>query len=374
MKNLLVGNGFNIQFDRKHYTNSEIIYRILKNCEAENFPKDVIIDEPYLIKCYIGLLYKEVQAIINGDYDKYTTCTAERKSLEVFKKRYLSCENLIIMDIGFEDYYLIHDMLCHKQKIYNPEQFNIREALKLSYLHAIYNGGKVNELYISYPTGLIEYLKEFHDIYTTNYDLNIDSVVDIEVTHLHGQFNKLAEVYNPDSFRNQLIDRPIDNININDNYMYLYSNALSTHCGEYKEHQIRQASLANEATEKIANLYKESSEIKREIDKWTFDDNKLVANLGSAIKLKVANPSLKYEEYYSFDKFSNIQGCLEIIGLSPWNDTHIFETLDNSNLEKCTYYYHSEDQIDAVRSNLKNMDKEGKLTFVQDEEFWSKVS
>lgn len=374
IRNLLVGNGINIHFDNKSYTNGDIVYRILKNCESEDFPKDVIIDEPYMLKCYIGILYKEVQSIKNGDYDKYTTCTAERTSLELFKIRYSKCENLKIMDIGFEDYYLIHDLLCHKRKIYNPEQFNIRELLKVSYLHAIYNDGKVNELFKKYPDRLVEHLKQYEGIFTTNYDLNLDNIVDIEVAHLHGQFNRMAEVYNPDSFRNQLPDRPIDDMEINDNYWYLYSNALSTHCGEYKELQIKQAHLANEAIEKIANKYKETPETKNEIDNWMIDDNKLVANLGSAIKLKAANPDLRFEEYYPFDKLKRIQGRLEIIGLSPWNDAHIFETIDNSGLNECIYYYHSEEQVDVVRKNLKNMEKEGKLSFVHDEEFWSKVS
>lgn len=33
MKNILVGNGINIEFDNKNYTTESIVLRILKNCD-----------------------------------------------------------------------------------------------------------------------------------------------------------------------------------------------------------------------------------------------------------------------------------------------------------------------------------------------------
>jgi len=38
MKNLLVGNGINIQFDNQSYTTTEIVLRLLKNCDRDDFP------------------------------------------------------------------------------------------------------------------------------------------------------------------------------------------------------------------------------------------------------------------------------------------------------------------------------------------------
>lgn len=38
MQNLLVGNGINIQFDNKNYTNSNIILRLLSNLDKSDFP------------------------------------------------------------------------------------------------------------------------------------------------------------------------------------------------------------------------------------------------------------------------------------------------------------------------------------------------
>ena len=36
--NLLAGNGINIQFDRHSYTTQQIVLRILKNCDRDDFP------------------------------------------------------------------------------------------------------------------------------------------------------------------------------------------------------------------------------------------------------------------------------------------------------------------------------------------------
>ena len=104
-------------------------------------------------------------------------------------------------DIGFEDYYLLHDLCCHKTGTGNPDQFYVREALRIAYLFAIYNDGKLNELYRLYPRKFVDYLKDFDTIFTTNYDSNVDSVVEKTVYHIHGQFDKLASVYDRTSFQ-----------------------------------------------------------------------------------------------------------------------------------------------------------------------------
>lgn len=97
---------------------------------------------------------------------------------------------LRITDIGFEDYYLIHDLVCHKMKVYNPEQFYIRESMKVAYLYSIYNDGKINQLYKNYPRLFIEFLIKFDNIFTTNYDSNIELATGKEIFHIHGQFDK----------------------------------------------------------------------------------------------------------------------------------------------------------------------------------------
>ena len=148
MKHLLVGNGINIQFDPHNYTSQQIVLRILKNCDNDDFPSHIIVNAPYLLKNYLGQLFLEARNIIKGDFDIYANCNAERASLASFKERYSTRVDLLrIPDIGFEDYYLIHDLVCHKTKTTNPEQFYVREALRVAYLFSIYNDGKINCLH-----------------------------------------------------------------------------------------------------------------------------------------------------------------------------------------------------------------------------------
>lgn len=371
MNNLLVGNGINIQFNKKDYTTQQLVLRILKNCDREDFPSHIIVNFPYLLKNYIGQLFLEARDILEDKYDSYTNCFAEVESLKSFKKRYKDKINILrITDIGFEDYYLIHDLVCHKTNTQNPKQYYIREAMRIAYLYAIYNDGKINTLYQEYPRKFIDYLIGFDNIFTTNYDLNVELATQKQIYHIHGQFDKKSDVYFLNSFRNQLPDAPIKEIEIDENYFYLYSNALTTHSGAYKELQIKQISQANSVVEKMAMAYNNDPKIKQEVDSWTIEANKLTANMGYAIQLKAANPSLTFSDNYHFDIFKNITGTLQILGLSPWNDFHIFESVNASDIDKCVYYYFDESECDKIKELLPELNVQGKLEFLSVKAFW----
>ena len=374
MRNLLVGNGINIQFDKISYSTKEIVLRILKNCDREDFPSHIIVNEPYLIKNYIGRLFLEARMVLQGYYDEFTNCSAEVSSLAAFKEQYSKrLSTLKMTDIGFEDYYLIHDLVCHKFNIKNPEQYHCREGMRTAYLWSIYNDGKVDNLYHQYSEKFIDYLKGFDSVFTTNYDSNIDCAIGKEIYHIHGWFKQRAAVYDYDSFRNQLPDAPIKDVSVDENYYYLYSNALTTHCGAYKEFQLKQYSYANEAITKLASAYTSNITVRNDVDSWITEDNKITANMGYAVKLKVANPSLEFRDDYHFDRLTNIEGEIEILGLSPWNDFHIFEAIDKADLRKCTYYYFSQEQCDKISELLPTLASKKLIDFVPVADFWREM-
>lgn len=371
MRNLLVGNGINIQYDNVNYTNKNIVLRILTDFDSENYPCDYIVDNPILLKSHIGKLFLFVREILDGEFDSFTSCTAEKKALEDFKQRYKDTKkSLRITDIGFEDYYLVHDLVCHKYGIVNPEQYTVRESMKMAYFHSIYNDGKLNLIHKSYSSNFKKYISEFDNIFTTNYDSNIESATGKNVYHIHGQFDRLSESYNPKSLRNQLGDNQLEGIPNDDNYIYLHSTALSTYCGDYKQYQIKQNYLANSAIEKMANGYLTDESLRNDIDSWQSKNNMLLKNLASTIKVKTINPELKFQEDYSIDEFRNIKGTLDILGLSPYNDYHLFEIIDNSNIDECIYFYFDESDCDRIESLLINLKSENKLHFKQVKDFW----
>lgn len=87
MKNLLVGNGINCQFDPSSYTAKQIVLRILKNCNRPDFPSEIIVDYPVLLKDHLGLLFLEARRVLVGEYDSFTISTAEEESLNAFKEK-----------------------------------------------------------------------------------------------------------------------------------------------------------------------------------------------------------------------------------------------------------------------------------------------
>lgn len=373
LKNLLVGNGINCQFDHTSYTSSQIVLRILKNCARLDFPSDIIVDSPLLLKDYLGTLFLNARKVIAGHYDVFALSPAEKESLYAFKDQYSArIVHLKMTDICFEDYYLLHDLTCHSIQIGNPDQYTVREAMRVAYLYAIYNDGKINELYRKYPSHVIDFLQHHDYIFTTNYDLNLEKATGKSVNHLHGQFDRLSDVYNEESLRNHLPDCPIKGYNINPRYLYLYSNAITTHSGSYKEFYITQTTTANATIQKMANAYSTDPKIKEQVDTWLTCSNTLVNNLGHAIVIKALNPELCFTEQYDFVSFERMSGELDILGLSPWNDFHIFRAINNSSIHNCTFYYYDKNDCEKVAELLPLLSTEGRLIFKSADEIWEK--
>lgn len=355
MKNLLVGNGINIQFGGYENTNESIIVRGIKSLEKEDFPKHIILENTKDLVKLIGYLFIEFKYMLNDDYNSFTLSNEEQRCLDDMRERYKDRKNLILSDIGFEDYYLVYDLFCNKNNIVNHEKFYIREAIKTFFIYSIFNGGKVNEIYKKYPEKLKEFFEPFNNIFTTNYDENLARFTGKNIYYLHGAFNIMDYRYKKDSFRNMLSNKAIDDFNIDNKYYYLYSNVLTTYSGYSKSFSMNQAHQGNEFIKKMTDGYKSNPAIKEDIDSWKFTDNKILRNMYDSIILKVDNEELQFEQQYPVNEFRSIEGELKTVGLSPNNDTHIFETINsNSNLEKVTYYYYDKSECEVVKKLLNN--------------------
>ena len=165
MNNIIIGNGINIQFGGLEYTNENIIKRALLNLKTNNFSKEVYTKE---IKTWINILYSAIPDFLNGNYDQLAVLNDEKKELENFKKRYSTSSK--ISDIGFEDYFLLNELHCRKNNIKNPERYDFQEFLRRVFLDSIYNGGKINEIHKKFPKAVVEYIKSFDNVFTTNFD------------------------------------------------------------------------------------------------------------------------------------------------------------------------------------------------------------
>lgn len=375
MKNLLVGNGINIRFSGKDYTSQQIVLRVLKNCDRKDFPADIIVDQPYLLKNYMGDLFFMARDISAGKHDALAVLTEEKAFLSEFKEKYDEAffKKARITDICFEDYFFVHDMACRMTKTMNPDHATIYEVLRIAYVYAIYNDGKINQLYQLYPDGFITFLREHQKIFTTNYDLNLESALSVDIIHLHGQFDKYKDVYDIDSLRNKLPDAPAKTTKIDPKHSYLYCNAITTYNGKYKQTMVNLNSVAMDGIRKLAKGYETNADIRADIDSYILSDDMMIRNIGFATREMAAHPEYSFTDNYHWNDFEAMAGDLDILGLSPWNDYHIFAAIDTAKLDSCQYYYFREDEMEQVRRILPELQKAGKLTFCDVKEFWASM-
>lgn len=354
MNHILIGNGLIIQYGGSDYLNDKIIDRAYELLNANDFPGFAFPSE---IGDWIKLLFLTIPEIVNGDFDHYAVIGNEKNDLIAFKERYRNVKR--INQVGFEDYFFIHQLYCRKNKVNNPDRFYIQEHIKRFFIHSIYNSGQINQVRKNFPEGLKDYLMTFETIFTTNYDSNVEMFLGKDIFYLHGAFHYLDDPYDPKSLRNYLSDRPLDTAPNLTGYEYLFSNCISYSSGELKDSMGMQGKLANEALEKFRIAFEQNSELKSEIDKWKDADNSLVNKLYESIVLSSNDNSLKYTNNYFLSDFSEIKGNLTIIGLSPHNDSHIFKRLqENKDLEKIAYHFHDKRECEILKSKIqgKNID------------------
>ncbi|MCA9013715.1 MAG: hypothetical protein KDA77_00155 [Planctomycetaceae bacterium] len=364
MRNVLVGNGVIIQHGGTDYLNAAIIQRALDKIRSGNFPSHLY---PPVCADFVVALREEHAAALKGEYDNYVFTSYDRASLEDFKKRYNNHHSYSITEIGFEDYFLLFELVHNKQGVGNPDRFNSRGVFRRMFLDAVFNDGKIESVNEQFEPRFVEWLKQHDHIFTTNYDSNLDIATGLGVHHLHGSFKTLSEIYTPDSFRNQLEDDLLDGEIMDPKYPHLYSTCLVSYVGDLKSHSMTQSSLANSGMEKFVSAYQNDTEYRKRIDELD-ESIDLVRRLKEAIRLKAANPELRHAQQYPHDLLKEISGTLEIVGLSPNNDGHLFtQILENDQITKITFnYFGDQEARDAEQLFVS------KNLFIQDvREFWS---
>ncbi len=367
MRNVLIGNGVIIQHGGTEYFNANIIQRALDNIRAGNFPSHL-----YPKECadFVFALAREHAAVLNGDYDKYVFTTYDRASLNDFKLRYDSTYKYSATEILFEDYFLIFELIHNKLGINNSERFNSRGVLRRMFLDSVFNQGKIEFVHRQFSIGFIKWLKNHDHIFTTNYDSNLDIATGLTVSHLHGSFNTLSEAYDSNSFRNQLEDDLLDGEEVDPDYPHLYSTCLVSYVGDLKSFSMTQSSLANSGMEKFVMGYKNDPDLRKQIDNWD-ESNVLVKRLKEAIPLKAERPELGHSEQYPHEMLKKISGTLEIVGLSPNNDGHLFkQILENNKISQIVFnYFGDQEAADAERLFSSKV-----LLTCDVRDFWTRVN
>lgn len=278
MKSILIGNGLNIQFGGMAYTSNFIMKRIKYRAKLGAYTH--LFNQSLKSEDILGILNGFVNIsneIIDDEYDKYINDVDTQDALIDFKRRYTKISTPY--DIMLEDWFFLLHMFFLKNSDISNNIVASKHGFEMLILDAIYNSGKIQSIYQSMNKKVKRYFLSFDNIFTLNYDNNIEKLTGKPVYHLHGDFSVI---------QNGIKDME-----------HCFCNALLNYSGK--------------------------------------------------LKLKEAenNP------IYGFNEFNNIQDELYVVGMSPNNDSHIFECINkNSKLTKVNFYCHSDEEREYIDKNL----------------------
>lgn len=301
-KHVLIGNGININFGGNDYTNFKLIERLTKNLEQHDGRYDDIFASIISSKELLGIL-KGLNDIfnkmLNGSILSIRRASNEEEMLTLIdiSRRY-EMKMHSAVEIGMEDYFYALKWFNNGYSDCDEITKPAFQGLKQLFLDSIYNGGEIEKLYLRMKPFSRE-LAQFNNIFTVNYDTNLDKLTKKKVYHLHGSFTELDDTYRPTTIVGKLAKEKNPKLHVVDGKEYLFCNAIMGYSGQYKYEQMLK--------------YKE-------INNYLIDK------------------SLQVHEY-PIDKFQSIRGELHIIGMSPNNDGHIFSMINNNaNISKVVFY------------------------------------
>lgn len=337
MKSILIGNGINIQFGGKAYTSDFIIKRIKYNALLGKYNE--LFGEKVQGEDIVTILDGFVTVtnnILDGYYDQYTLNEGGLlESLNDFKGRYEKIRKF--NELMLEDWFFVLHMYILAENL-NNEKVELVQGFEQLFLDAIYNDGKIQEVHNNIPKKVKKFLKGYDNIFTLNYDNNVEKILGKEIYHLHGDFSILHSSQN-EEYVQGFINKSTKNTIVKEGMEHCYCNALLNYSGYKKLEQIK----------KNYRCIKDSETYKERYDKDLKFESELLATKESNpeiykfIMAKINHPKLKASTEYYFDELENIEGEIHIIGVSPNNDSHIFDTINqNKKIKKVYFYYHSD--------------------------------
>lgn len=345
-KSILIGNGININFGGKAYSNEFIMKRIIFNA-LENrydplFGGKIRGDE---IAAIFRDLAKWANEISEGKYDAFILDN-EKTTLADFKERY-TCKLEHYYEVGLEDWLFILYVFFLKNKDLLNDWPLVKQGFEQMMLDAIYNDGDIQKIYKSMGSSVKKWLLSYDNIFTLNYDNNIEELINNPIFHLHGDYGTLADGENPETVIGYINASKGQSVVV-PNFEHCYCNALFGYTGDYKY--------------EIAFAFEKGEVGLRALAKSGIPSEYFPAPIAEMLQVHQEHPELSFCSSYYFDKFRALTGELHIIGMSPNNDNHVFKLINESDLEKIVFYYYSKNEI----QNLLPIDHKIEFRSVQD--------
>lgn len=340
-RSVLLGNGINIQFGGKAYSNRYIMPRIIFNARCDKYDSlfDGAISGKEIEELFRRLL-PTANAVLKGKYDEVSTDESEvKEAIAEFKKQNIERSKFEhYYDIPLEDWFLLLRLFF----LDNSDLADMWNASKQGFewiiLDAIYNEGKLQDVYHKMNKSVKRFFKSFDSIFTLNYDNNMEHLTNKPVYHLHGDYSVLADSENPETVQG-FWNTQKRQIVMNPEYPQCYCNALLNFSGEQKYKEAQSKLQRIEILQNLRQLY--------ETNITAFEMRRAEIGMQSSKALQIidtyiAHPNLKIATDYHFSELENLSGELCIMGLSPQNDSHIFKCIEKSSVEKVIFYVYGE--------------------------------
>jgi len=371
MKSILFGNGINIELGGFDYTNSSIMKRLFENIKVKNYSAILFNNriENEDIELIIPTMQKELSRMINGEYDG-TFKGHNNEILNNIKKRYTTQTEYF--NIGLEDLLGIF----YLYKTANGEQVKaikkLNDGLCWMILDAIYNNGRIQNITANILPKYLSFLREkFSDydmVFSVNFDRTVEAVTQKKVQYLHGCFDILHEQYNPNTLIGHCWHLQGHQNPVNDGNRHMYCNALLGFTGINKQEHHERMETGSSALDKVIEMYEKGLDVEglKYIERLKSSPDQAKRASFYLINEKILHPELTYF-HYPFKKLEKIEGDLTIIGLSPYNDDHIWSLIfSNNDVKKIVYYYYD----DESRKTLIETYNDPRLAFSDVKEFW----
>lgn len=337
MKSVLLGNGINIQFGGKAYSNRFIMSRVIFNALSGKYDNlfGGTLSGDEIEQIFRGFL-PTANAVLNGKYDKIDTDEDEVKgAIAEFKAQNVERGKFEhYYDIPLEDWFLLMRLFFQD----NQDLIDMWKASKQGFewmiLDAIYNDGKLQEVYLKMQKPVKRFFKSFDSIFTLNYDNNIEKLTKKTVYHLHGDYSVLADSENPRTVQG-FLNAQKRQIVMNPEYPQCYCNALLNFSGHYKFEEAQNRLRSIETLKNLKQL-NETDISAFQLMRAGIGERK--PELVQIIDTYIAHPELDVATDYHFSELENLSGELHIIGLSPQNDSHIFACIERSHVDKVIFY------------------------------------
>lgn len=348
MKSVLLGNGINIQFGGKAYSSEFIMKRIKYKAIYGEYKRlfKGSLDKDDIINILDGFVLL-TNDILDNKYDSYVP-QKDFAALNDFKNRYKKINKP--HELMLEDWFFV----LHMFFLINPDLTNDIDAAKQGFsqliLDSIYNYSEIQKLYVRMPSKVKKFFKNFDNIFTLNYDNNLERLTKRPVYHLHGDFSVLADSENINSVIGFIRQKESKRVVIK-GLEHCYCNALLDYSGKLK---LEKAKRNHDIIIKTNELLEQQNN-KDEFEKNLLKIKEVNFEEYKRITTKIENPNLKMASEYYFNEFEDIKDELYIIGMSPNNDGHIFNIINNNKkLNKIYFYYYSDWERKYIEENFSS--------------------